>query len=170
MKIVLPFRSSVPFLGALTALTLVTGCGDSKPAASAEGHGHAHDDHAHAPPHGGTPVLLGKSLQLELVADSIEGKMLAYVYDAEFHEPVRVTETNFLLQARFDGRSETLSFNRSPNPATGAVPEKSALFDARADWLKTVKIFEGTLPAPTLGGQSFTNVTFSFPKGTAHSH
>ena len=100
----------------------------------------------------------------------IEGKMLAYVYDAEFHDSVRVTETNFLLQARFDGRSETLSFNRSPNPTTGKVPEKSALFDARADWLKTIKTFKGTLPALTLGGQSFTNVTFSFPKGTAHSH
>lgn len=170
MKTAHTFRSSISFFGALTALALVTGCGDSKPAATADGHGHAHDDHAHPPPHGGTAVLLGESLQLELVPDSIGGKILAYVYDGEFHDLVPVAETNFVLLARFDGRSETLSFNRSPNPATGTVPEKSALFDARAEWLKTVKTFEGTLPDVRLGGQSSTNVVFSFSRGTAHAH
>jgi hypothetical protein len=111
------------------------------------------DDHMHAPPHGGTPVQLGDEVyHLELVADTTEGKMLAYLYDGHFHDPVLVPETNFVLQARLNSATESLSFARLPNPANGQLPTASALFGARADWLKTNPPFEGTLPLITLGG------------------
>ncbi|MGE3312926.1 MAG: hypothetical protein AB7O66_23400 [Limisphaerales bacterium] len=158
------FSTTLP---TLAALALLTGCGDSQPTASAD----HDDDHMHAPPHGGTPVQLGDEVyHLELVADTTEGKMLAYLYDGHFHDPVLVPETNFVLQARLSGGTESLSFARLPDPATGQVPPKSALFGTRADWLKTNPPFEGTLPLVTLGGRSFTNVTFPYPKGTIHAH
>jgi hypothetical protein len=154
-------------LPTLAALALVTGCSDSQPTASAD----HDDDHMHAPPHGGTPVQLGDEVyHLELVADTTEGKMLAYLYDAHFHDPVMVAETNFVLQARWSGTTESLLFARLPNPATGQLPQASALFGARADWLRTNPPFEGTLPLITLGGRAFTNVVFPYPKGTIHSH
>ncbi len=154
-------------LPTLAALALLTGCGDSQPTASAD----HDDDHMHAPPHGGTPVQLGDEVyHLELVADTTEGKMLAYVYDGHFHDPVLVPETNFVLQARLNAAMESLSFTRVPNPANGQLPTASALFSARADWLKTNPPFEGTLPLIMLGGRSFTNVVFPYPKGTLHAH
>lgn len=150
-------------LAALATLALVTGCGDSQPTASA--------DHMHAPPHGGTPVQLGDEVyHLELVTDTAEGKMLAYLYDGHFHDPVMVAETNFVLQAHWNGTTQKLSFARLPDPATGQLLQASALFGARADWLKTNPPFEGTLPLITLGGRAFTNVVFPYPKGTIHAH
>lgn len=154
-------------LATLAVLAFVTGCGDSQPTASAD-----HDDHhVHAPPHGGTPVQLGDEVyHLELVTDTTEGEMLAYLYDGHFHDPVTVAETNFVLQARWNGTTESLSFVRRPDPATGFLLPTSALFGARADWLKANPPFEGTLPLITLGGRSFTNVVFPYPRGTIHSH
>lgn len=154
-------------LSVVGTLTFVSGCGDSQPSASAD----HDDDHMHAPPHGGTPVQLGDEVyHLELVTDAAEGKMLAYLYDGHFHDPVVVAETNFVLQARWNGTTASLSFARLPDPATGKLLQASALFGARADWLKTNPPFEGTLPLITLGGRAFTNVVFPYPKGTIHAH
>ncbi|MBN9689314.1 MAG: hypothetical protein J0M24_03665 [Verrucomicrobia bacterium] len=152
-------------------LTILAGCGDSTPSADTSAT-HSHDDvHRHSPPHGGTPVQLGNEVyHLELVPDPPANQMLAYLYDGHFHDLVMVAETNFTLQARFSNRVETLSFNRLPDPATGKRAEKSALFAARVDWLKDMVSFDGMLPSVELGGRGFTNVTFSFPKGTVHSH
>ncbi len=154
-------------LATLATLALVTGCGDSQPTASAD----HDDDHMHAPPHGGTPVQLGDEVyHLELVTDTAEGKMLAYLYDGHFHDPVMVAETNFVLQAHWNGTTQNLSFARLPDPATGHLLQATALFGARADWLKTNPPFEGTLPLITLRGRTFTNVVFPYPKGTIHAH
>jgi hypothetical protein len=157
-------------LSTLATLALVAGCGDSQPTTSADPSDHD-DHHVHAPPHGGTPVQLGDEVyHLELVTDTTEGEMLAYLYDGQFHDPVMVAETNFVLQARWNGTTESLYFIRRPDPATGLLRPTSALFGARADWLKTNPPFEGTLPLITLGGRSFTNVVFPYPRGTIHSH
>ena len=157
-------------------LCFAVGCRDSS---SSHGHSHegenahshnaGHDDHA--PPHGGTPVIVADDkFHLELVLDATAAKMQAYVLDGHLEGYVLVPESNFLMTAKAGGKSEQLSFQRAPEPASVKVPEKSALFEAQAEWLKTTKKFEGHIPTITLGGSTFTNITFAFPKGTKHVH
>ncbi len=163
-------KCMVPFLGLIALPALLNGCGDSKSGGS-HGHDHSHGHGDHAPPHGGTPVVVSEDkFHIELVREAAAGKMLAYVLDGHLQGYVLVPESNFLMTAKAGGKSEQLSFQRAPEPASGKVPEKSALFEAQAEWLKSAKEFEGHLPTITLGGSNFTNITFAFPKGTKHVH
>lgn len=161
-------RFIVPSAGALAALALLNGCRDS------QSHGdqaaaHSHEDHA--PPHGGTPVIVGEDrFHLELVLDAAAAKMQAYVLDGHLEGYVGVPETNLLLVAKFGGNEEKLSFSRAVDPASGKVPAKSSLFEGNAAWLGTTRTFEGSFPTITLNGTTFTNISFSFPKGSKHVH
>lgn len=170
MKTSLLSRFLVPTIGALAALALLNGCSDSpSPGAAATGHGHEHDDHV--PPHGGTPVIVADDkFHLELVLDASAGKMQAFVLDGHLEKYVALSETNFLLLAKTDGKEEQLAFHRVAEPTTGKVPEKSSLFEAQGEWLKPIKEFEGRIPTITLNGATFTNISFSFPKGSKHVH
>ena len=156
------------------ALGFAVGCRDSD-----DSHGHSHDGekaHAHdaskddhAPPHGGTPVnIADDKFHLELVLDSSAGKMQAYVLDGHLEGYVPVAETAFVLLAKSAGGAQELAFRRVPEAGSSTLPEKSTLFETQADWLKSVKEFEGNIPTITLGGKTFTNVVFPFPKGTKH--
>ena len=171
MKIISLFRLVVPALGAAAALVLLSGCRDSK---TVDDHGHSHDGeaaHDHAPPHGGTPVVVADDkFHLELVQDATAGKMQAYVLDGHLEGYVQVPENTFVLLAKAGGQDEQLTFRRASEPASANLPEKSSLFEAQAEWLKTVKEFEGSIPTITLGGKTFTNISFSFPKGSKHVH
>lgn len=164
-------RLMVPFLGVVAALVLLNGCSDSK---TADGHGHSHSDshgNDHAPPHGGTPVVVADDkFHLEFVHDATAGKMHAYVLDGHLEGYVPVPETSFVIVAKAGGKEEQLAFQRTPEAASGKAPEKSSLFEAQADWLKAAKEFEGSIPAITLDGKTFTNISFSFPKGSKHVH
>lgn len=167
-------KRTVSFLGVVAALALLNGCGESKSGdhghAHPDGHGHSHGDD-HAPPHGGTPVVVAEDkFHLELVRDPAAGRMQAYVLDGHLEGYVQVSENNFLMTATAGGTSERLAFQRAPEPASGQVPMKSALFEAQAEWLKTNRQFAGHIPTITLGGSTFTNITFAFPKGTKHVH
>lgn len=169
------FRLVVPLAGALAALGLLSGCGDRQTADSgghshAAGEAHSHDTEQ-APPHGGTPVLVADDeFHLELVLDPAAARLQAYVLDGHLERYVQVAETNFVIVAKSGGATEQLAFQRAPEPGSGTVPAKSALFEARAEWLKTAKEFEATIPTITLNGKTFTNVSFPFPKGTKHVH
>ena len=163
-----------PFACLTTALllTVAVGCRDSS---SSHGHSHegenadSHDDHA--PPHGGTPVVVADDkFHLELVLDATAAKMQAYVLDGHLEGYVQVPETSFALVAKAGGKEEQLTFQRAPEPASGKVPEKSSLFEAQAEWLKATKAFDGSIPTITLNGTTFTNISFSFPKGSKHVH
>lgn len=165
------------FLVSTLLLTVAVGCRDSN-----DSHGHSHDGdaahshdadhgHDHAPPHGGTPVVVAEDrYHLELILDASAGKMQAFILDGHLEGYVQVPETNLVLVAKLSSGTEQLSFRRAPEPASGNVPAKSALFESQADWLKTAKTFEGSIPTITLNGATFTNITFSFPKGSKHVH
>lgn len=169
------FRLVVPFAGVVAALALLNGCGDHQTADSA-GHSHAPGEaHSHdaeqAPPHGGTPVLVADDeFHLELVLDPVAAKMQAYVLDGHLERYVQVPETNFVIVAKSGGSTEQLTFQRVPEPGSGTVPATSALFEARAEWLRTTREFEGSIPTITLNGKTHLNVSFPFPKGTKHVH
>lgn len=164
----------IAFLTTALLLSVSVGCHDAK-----DSHGHSHDGpnaHSHdaghddhAPPHGGTPVnIADDQFHLELVLDSAAGKMQAYVLDGHLEGYVPVAETAFVLLAKTDGNTQELGFRRVPAAGASSVAEKSTLFEAQADWLKSAKEFEGNFPTITLGGKTFTNVVFPFPKGTKH--
>lgn len=153
-------------------LTVAVGCRDSS---SSHGHSHegenAHSHDDHAPPHGGTPVIVADDkFHLELVLDATAAKMQAYVLDGHLEGYVQVPETSFAMIAKAGGKEEQLAFQRATEPASGKVPEKSSLFEAQAEWLKATKAFEGSIPTITLNGTTFTNISFSFPKGSKHVH
>jgi hypothetical protein len=175
MKTESSFRWLVPFAGVVAALALLNGCGEH-PTADGSGHSHAAGEahsHAadHAPPHGGTTVLVADDeFHLELVLNPAAAKLQAYVLDGHLERYVQVPETNFVIVASSGGTTERLAFQRAPEPGSGTVPATSALFEARADWLKTAKEFAGSIPTITLNGKTFTNISFPFPKGTQHVH
>jgi hypothetical protein len=147
----------------MTCLTAAIGCRDASKS--------DHHDHAHAPPHGGTPVVVAEhKYNLELVRDGTTGLMQAYVLDEDFHDFIRVPETNFALLANFSGRTERVEFHRGTNSASPLPSDPSFLFEARAEWLKTATNFDGLIPSITLKGRTFTNISFPFPKGTQHTH
>ncbi len=161
-------RFITPFVGALVARAFLNGCGDSQ-STTQHAPGHTHDDHA--PPHGGTPVIVAEDkFHLELVLDASAARMQAFVLDGHLESYVAVTETNFLLLAKTGAKEEQLAFQRAAEPASGKVPEKSSLFEAQSEWLKTTKEFDGRIPSITLNGRTFTNISFSFPKGSKHVH
>jgi len=167
MKILKPFA----FLTTALLLTVAVGCRDSK-----DSHGHSHDGesghshdtgHAHAPPHGGTPVVIADDqFHLELVLDAPAAKMQAYVLDGHLEGYVQVAETSFVVAAKLGEQTEQLNFQRTP----GKDSVKSSLFEAQADWLRTAKEFAGDIPTITLDGKTFTNISFTFPKGSKHVH
>ncbi|MBE0544485.1 MAG: hypothetical protein IH623_24360 [Verrucomicrobia bacterium] len=164
-----------PFACLTTALllTVAVGCRDSSDShghSHDDGHGHSHGEH-HAPPHGGTPVVIADDkFHLELLLDATAGKMQAYVLDGHLEGYIQVPETSFVLVAKVGEQTEQLNFQRAPAPGSTTVPEKSSLFEAQADWLKTAKEFAGGIPSVTLNGATFTNISFSFPKGSKHVH
>ena len=107
---------------------------------------------------------------LELVRDATNGVMQAYILDGDLHDFIRVPETNFTLTANVAGKTEHLEFQRATNSTSPNPSDPSFLFEGRADWLKSVANFDGLISSITLKGQTFTNVTFPFPKGTQHTH
>jgi hypothetical protein len=129
------------------------------------------DGHSHAPPHGGTPVVVEEhKYHLELVRDATTGLMQAYVLDDHLHDFIKVPETNFTMVANLGGQTERLEFQRVTNAMSPNPTDPSFQFEARADWVKGATNFEGSIPTITLKGQTFTNITFPFPKGTQHTH
>ena len=166
-------KNSVLLSAVLTAGLFAAGCNKSSPTASNDhGHDHGPGGHSHdkksGPPHGGTPVQVGgHDFHLELVNDTNAGKMLAYVFDEHMEDAKSVPPTTFELVAKIGGTEHRATFN----PGDGSRPavREVDVFHATADWLKTATNFEGVIPKITLKNETFTNVTFSYPKGSSHT-
>ena len=122
--------------------------------------------HEHHPPHGGTPVVLGAELyHVELVLDPKAGVLQAYVLDGEMENFVRCAAPSIEIDASAAGRPVSVVLAPVANPATGETVGDTALFEARADWLRGAAEFDGTLRSVTVRGTTFTDVKFNFPGG-----
>jgi hypothetical protein len=154
------------FAVCVIGMTVATGCRDSSESKS-DGSGRSKN-----PPHGGTPVLVAAhKYHLELVRDGNRGVIQAYVLAANLHDFIPVPETNFTLRAMVSrGQTEHLEFQRVTNSTTATLADPSFLFEGRAEWVKVVKNFDGLIPAITVKGATFTNISFPFPEGTQHTH
>ena len=147
----------------LASLALAGGCAKKSAEVTAAPVPHKHEHH---PPHGGTPVVLGDEVyHVELVLDAGTGRLQAYVLDGEMENFIRSAVPSFEIAAVVDATPRTLILNAVANPATGETIGDTSLFEAQADWLKTVKEFDATLKSITIRGTTFAGVKFNFPKG-----
>jgi hypothetical protein len=131
--------------------------------------GTAHDipkPHRDQPPHGGTAIGLGDDqFNLELVRDPAAGTLKAFVLDGEMEDFIRIKAKVLEIEAEHDGRKETLKLLPVADAATGETVGDTCLFQTRADWLKRVDHFKGTIRALAIQDQSFKSVAFAFPEG-----
>lgn len=122
--------------------------------------------HEHHAPHGGTPVMLGdEAYHLELVRDATTGILQAFILDGEMENFVRSPTPSFEIEASVGAEKPSLVFAAVADPATGETVGDTALFETRADWLKTVAAFDGVVKSLTINGTTFTAVRFNFPHG-----
>lgn len=150
------------FLLSVSVATLA-GCGENNSKPSEQ---KTPAKHEHKPPHGGTPVVLGnEEHHIELVLNSAEGRMDAYVMDGELENFQRIKAESFTITVRLPGQEQSLLFKAVPNNATGEKIGDTSMFEAQADWLKTAKSFDAVLPQIEVRGTTYTNIEFNFPKG-----
>ncbi len=133
---------------------------------SGKGHSHAAGEHHHEPPHGGTPVALGdEAFHLELVNDAETGTLTAYVMDGHLENFIRIPNQKITIEITGAEKIAPLSLQPVANSATGETVGDTSQFSATADWLKTATNFDAVIPRFEIREQTFTNVTFNFPKG-----
>ncbi|MEO6567546.1 MAG: hypothetical protein ABIO94_02185 [Opitutaceae bacterium] len=150
------------------AATCMFACSKKEPisADSHAGHDHSAHAHEHTAPHGGTPVMLGKELyHLEFVLDRAAGKLSAYVLDGEMDKYIRLAMPSFEVFATVNGTKQLLTLRAIEDSATGEKVGDTALFEATADWLKTVSTFDAVLSKIEIRGSAFADVAFNFPNG-----
>jgi|GEM_PF-150238 len=127
---------------------------------------------AHDSPRGGTLVEIGEhEYNVDLVLDRATGTLHGWILGAHakgVDDRVRIAMPSFETHVTIDGRKQTLVFQAQADPATGEQPGNTSVFFARADWLKTATNFDGVLPKLVIGGETFTDTTFNFPKGRTH--
>jgi hypothetical protein len=124
--------------------------------------------HQAAPPHRGTPVVLGdEQFTIELVREPASGTLRAYVLDGEMEDFIRIAARQLDLQVQLQDRKESLSLKPVADLATGETVGDTSLFEARCDWLKSADTFKGTFRNLKIQDQTFKSVAFSFPEGNA---
>lgn len=143
------------------------GCGANKSATPAKEPAVA--KHEHHAPHGGTAVVLGDEVyHIEFVLEPGSGKMQAYILDGEMENFIRTDISSFEVVASTGGEKRTLLFKAVADAATGEKVGDTALFEAEADWLSSIKMFDGVLTEITIRGSRFDGVKFNFPRGNDH--
>lgn len=152
-------------ISGMLGLASLGGCGqrpatESRPPASL--------GHHHEPPHGGTVVVLGnEEYHLELVHHADEGRLQVFILDGHMDNFVRLKIPSFDLVVREGGNQRNLTLEAVTIKATGEKVGDTALFEARADWLKGLTHFEAELPQLSIRGREYRAVTFPFPQGNA---
>jgi len=149
-------------LGLLLGLAaLPVGC--SKAAETTTEVSHRHEHH---PPHGGTPIVLGReAYHIELVRDGVSGLLQAYVLDGEMENFVRCAQPALRIRVTSGASERTIELAAVSNPATGETAGDTSLYEARADWIRTLPEFDGVVESITVSGTTFGQVAFNFPRG-----
>ena len=167
------------------AAALTAACGGSEPAAPAATEkmvptqvgemspeeaggmtaGEPADATAPAAPHGGTVVKLGTVAHLEFVHDPSSGMLTAYVLDAAGTATMRSPAKAIEVEATLAGGARvSASLTSTANGLTGDVVGNSSQFGGAAPGLKGVTAFSGAVKSFAAGGETFTNVSFTYPK------
>ena len=119
----------------------------------------------HPPPHGGTTVKAGSSAMLEFVLDPSSGMLTAYVLDGMGMSTQRTTAKTIELEVTPPGGKPTaLSLASTANGLTGDTIGNSSQFGGTLPALKGASTFTGVVKSFTAGGETASNVAFSYPK------
>ena len=119
----------------------------------------------HPPPHGGTTVKTGSAAQLEFVLDPSSGMLTAYVLDGMGMGTQRTTAKTIELRVTPPGGQPTaLSLASMANGLTGDTVGNSSQFSGTLPALKGATAFTGVVTSFTAGGETASNVAFSYPK------
>ena len=103
---------------------------------------------------------------VEVVRDAAAGKLQAFVLDGELENFVRIAAPSLEMTATVSGHEEKLVFLPIANNATGEKVGDTSLFEAQADWVKATPAFDAVLKEITVRTKTYSNVAFSFPKGS----
>ena len=163
-------RHGLAGLIVIFSVTLIlVGCGQD-PKREQPSSGKAVPKHEHVPPHGGTAVELGEEeFHLELVLDRAAGRLTAYVFDGHLENFVRVQAGSFEVEANDGTDARILLFTAVANQSTGEKEGDTSMFEATADWLKSVVSFDGKLRDLDIKGNRYAGIAFNFPKGNEAS-
>lgn len=122
--------------------------------------------HEHHSPHGGTAVVLGDELyHLELVRDSNEGTLTAYVLDSEMENFVRIEQTTLTLNIKTNTSVLPLTLSAVENSATGEKIGDTSEFQIKSEFITRTAEFDADLKLITVNKYSFSEVHFNFPRG-----
>lgn len=115
-------------------------------------------------PHGGRLVPMGSVAHLEFVLDPSSGLLTAYVLDGSGRQTMRVTAMSIPLQVTpSGGQAAALPLSSTANGLTGDTVGNSSQFGGTLPALKGVTSFTGVVTEFSAGGQTFKDVTFSYP-------
>ena len=144
----------------MATLAFSAGCGERERAASG---GHRHES-----PHGGTAVELGNhEAHLDVVLDSVVGKLTAYVMDAHAENFIRIPMESFEIIAKLPAGETTLVLKAAANTASGEKAGDTSQFEAQADALKGVVGFDAELKELTVRGKTYSKIPFHVGKAGA---
>lgn len=116
-------------------------------------------------PHGGTVVALGKAAHLEFVHDPSSGMLTAYVLDAAGTATMRSPAKSIAVKVTPPGGSAvSLDLMSTANGLTGDTVGNSSQFGGTNAALKGVTTFSGVVTSAAAGGETFTNVSFTYPR------
>jgi hypothetical protein len=120
---------------------------------------------APASPHGGTVVALGTVAHLEFVHDPSTGLLTAYVLDAAGKATMRIPAKSISVEVTpAGGKPVTVALTSTANGLTGDTVGNSSQFGGTAASLKGVTAFAGSVKEAVIGGQTFKDIAFSYPK------
>ena len=122
--------------------------------------------HEHKPPHGGTLVEFGKEYaHLELVADSKDGRLTAYILDGEAENAIRIKQKEIVLQVQTKAPMTRVTLKAVANVLTGEAVGDTSEFLGKFANLAGLKRFSCVIEKVTIKGRDFTDVRFDFPEG-----
>lgn len=114
-------------------------------------------------PHGGTAVKLGDAGQLEFVLDPSSGLLTGYVLNPA-GQSLRIPAKAIDLSVTAPGGQPTaLALTSTANGLTGDTVGNSSQFGGTSPVLKGVTAFTGIVKRAEVGGQTLTDVAFSYP-------
>jgi len=158
-----PFNLWLGFALAALPLCLVTACKEQHPRSLEQT---APPKHEHIPPHHGTPIVLGnEEYHVELLLDRSAGKFQAYILDGELENFIRLQQSAFAVSVKALNREALLTFKAVANNATGETVGNTSLFEADADWLRTVPTFDAVIKELQIRDRTYQDISFNFPKG-----
>lgn len=100
---------------------------------------------------------------VELVFDSVAGKLTLYVLDAHAENFVRLPLQAIPVTADAPGGPKTLVLKPVPNPATGETPGNTSQFEGVEEWLKASPKVAGRIQELPVKSKTYRDIAFQLP-------